>query len=153
MMRIPSLACPALALLLAGCSSPRAERTVVAPQPVGEAVCAHPGYVGAGLVVNGHLWTTESDEEMREWLSRIDSADVQRREEFAPNAAAAIYGARAGKGVVVVELKRGSPSEHRFTVPPAPYVQRLYCHRIPEEPRPAPPPAADSAAAGTDSPP
>jgi hypothetical protein len=129
-----------LVLSLAGCATRRAEPTVVAPQPVGEAVCARPTYIGAGLVLNGHLWTTESDEEMREWLSRIDSADIERREEFGPTEAAAIYGTRAARGVVVVELKRGSPSEHRFTVPPAPYVQRLYCHRIPGEPRPAPPP-------------
>lgn len=134
-MRIPSL----LALgfvLLAGC----ALRSVIAPQPVGEHGCGR--YEGRALLVNGTLWSTESDEEMAEWLSRIDSADVVSREEVPSPNAAALFGIRAARGAVMVTLRRGSPSEARFAVPPPPLNLRSYCHRRMGEPRP--PAAADS---------
>ena len=139
-MRIRFLLAPALAAVLAGC----APRSVIAPQPMGEHGCGR--YGGRALVVNGTVWSTESGEEMAEWLGRIDSADVVSREEVPPPDAASLFGTRATRGAVMVVLRRGSPSEARFTVPPSPLNLRSYCpgpnHLRGSAPR-------DSAATGT----
>ncbi len=125
-MRIPVVPALVLAPLLAAC----APRPAVAPQPMGPSECG--SYRGAALLVNGTLWTTESDEEMREWLSRIDSADVRSMEVLAPGpAASALFGNRGSRGAVMVTLRRGSPSERRFAVPPPPRPDRGYCHPFP----------------------
>ena len=120
-MRIRSLLALGLAAVLAGC----APRSVIAPQPMGEHECGR--YEGWALLVNGTLWSTESDEEMAEWLSRIDSADVVSREELPQAHAAALFGTRGSSGGVTVVLRRGSPSEARFAVPPSPLNLRSYC--------------------------
>jgi hypothetical protein len=79
--------------------------------------------------VNGTVWSTESDAEMQEWLSRIDSTDIDSITVMSLPQAAALYGARGNRGGVMVVLKRGSASERRFRVPPAPWPALSYCHR------------------------
>ena len=128
-MRITSLLALGFASLLAGC----APRSAIAFQRVVWSGCGRSA-LGSTLMLNGRVWVTESDEEMREWLSRIDTADIRSMEVLTPAKASALFGIRGAKGGVVAVVKRGSRTERRFRVPPPPLVMYHYCHR------PFPPP-------------
>lgn len=127
-----------LAVLVAGC----APRSVIARQPLGPAECG--GYAGSTLVLNGVGWSTESEAEMQEWLSLIDSADVRRMVVHTGAMAHVLYGASGYNRVVEVTLKRGSASEKRFSAPPSPRPVRVGCHAWFWRNRPPAPATADS---------
>lgn len=124
-----------LVALAAGCT----HRSVIASQREDPPVCG-PTYFGRALFLNGRvLWSTESEAEWREWLSRIDPADVETMSELSRPAAAALFGTRGADGAVEVTLKRGSASEKRFSTPPPPRPNRSYCHVPRLSPAAAPP--------------
>jgi hypothetical protein len=67
--------------------------TSLFPQPT------EPLYVVDGVIMD------------KDALQRLDPNDIETSEVLKESVAASLYGTRAAKGLVIIELKRGSPSQ------------------------------------------
>lgn len=126
-MRLPFPLGLALVSILAGCAAPGARPSVNPEQAKAPFEC---GVTQSGhtLSLNGRVWVTESDEQMREWLGRIDKADVQSMEVLKGVEAVALYGVNGARSTVIVTLRPGSRSARRFrSPPPPPRSGHAYC--------------------------